>query len=97
MYNLLTVYIICQFEALESCFPHETVQMNGSDQLCGHDHAYLPKFSVGAPVTARPSWNREKQNINPGKLHQFTPNVSIVPPTDRHGWIMHGLEDFFYF
>ena len=44
------------------------------------------KFSAGAPVTARPSRSRQTQNIDPGKLHQFTSNIGIAPLTDHHGW-----------
>ena len=43
-------------------------------------------FSAGAPVTARPSRSRQKQNIDPGKLHRFTSNVGIAPLTDHYGW-----------
>ena len=46
----------------------------------------VPKFSAGAPVIARPSWSRQKQNIDLGKLHRFTWNLAIAPLTDHHGW-----------
>ena len=48
----------------------------------------VPKCSAGAPVTARPSRSRQKQNVDPRKLHWFTSNVGIVHLTDHNGW--HG-------
>ena len=41
---------------------------------------------LGAPVTARPSRSRQKQNVDPRKLHWFTSNVSIAHLTDHTGW-----------
>ena len=38
------------------------------------------------PVTARHSRSRQKQNVEPGKLHRFTSNVGIAPLTGHHGW-----------
>ena len=38
------------------------------------------------PVTARLSRSRQKQNVEPGKLHRFTSNVGIAPLTDHHGF-----------
>ena len=46
----------------------------------------VPKCSAGAPVTARPSRSRQKQNVDPRKLHWFTSNVGIAHLTDHHGW-----------
>ena len=46
----------------------------------------VPRFSARAPVTARPSRSRQKQNVEPGKLHRFTSNVGIAPLTDHYGW-----------
>ena len=47
---------------------------------------HVPKFSARAQVTARPSRSRQKQNVDPGKLHRFPSNVGIAPLTDHHGW-----------
>ena len=46
----------------------------------------VPKFSARAQVTTRPSRSRQKQNVEPGKLHRFTSNVRIAPLTHHHGW-----------
>ena len=45
----------------------------------------VSKCSAGAPVTARPSRSRQKQN-DPRKLHWFTSNVGTAHLTDHHGW-----------
>ena len=46
----------------------------------------IAKFSARAPVTARPSRSRQKQNVEPGKLHRFKSNVPTAPLTGHHGW-----------
>ena len=43
-------------------------------------------FQPELPVTARPSRSRQKQNVEPGKLHWFTSNVHTAPLTDHDGW-----------
>ena len=53
-----------------------------------YNHTVYPRselFSRG-PVTARPSRSRQKQNVDPRKLHWFTSNVRIAHLTDHHGW-----------
>ena len=50
--------------------------------LCTAFRSFQPEL----PVTARPSRSRQKQNVDPGKLHRFTSNVGIAPLTDHHGW-----------
>ena len=43
-------------------------------------------FQPELPVTARPNRSRQKQNIDPGKLHRFTLNAGIAHLTDHHSW-----------
>ena len=73
-------------EPIRLCKVIKNIQQNKA--LCGswppHPHrvSAFRSFQPEFPVTARPSRSRQKQTIDPGTRHRFTPNIG----TDHHGW-----------
>jgi len=68
--------------------PKTVIYLAAVFSWCWNTHrlSVFRSFQPELPVTARPSRSRQKQNIDPGKLHRFTANVGIAPLTDHHGW-----------
>ena len=51
-----------------------------------HRVSAFRNFQPELPVTERPRWSRQKQNVDPDKQHRITSYIGITPLTDHHGW-----------
>ena len=78
-------------EPIRLCKVIKNIEQNKA--LCGswppHPHrvSAFRSFQPELPVTARPSRSRQKQTIDPGTGHRFTPNIGTDHiGTDHYGW-----------